>query len=130
MVGYGHMYQGRFKSFPVETDDYFYQVMRYTERNALRANLVRKAEDWPFGRLWIRECGSKAHRAMLSDWPVPRPRKWVQSVNEAATDAELEVIRRSCRRGSPYVSADWVKKTAKELGLESTLRSPRRPKRA
>ena len=43
MVGYGHLYQGRFKSFPVETDDYFYQVNRYVERNALRANLVTKA---------------------------------------------------------------------------------------
>ena len=52
MVGYGHMYQGRFKSFPVETDDYFYQVMRYTERNALRANLVARAEDWQWGSLW------------------------------------------------------------------------------
>ena len=46
MVGYGHLYQGRFKSFPVETDDYFYQVNRYVERNALRANLVSKAEQW------------------------------------------------------------------------------------
>ena len=31
-VGYGHVYQGRYKSFPVETDDYFYQVVRYVER--------------------------------------------------------------------------------------------------
>ena len=30
-VGYGHVYQGRFKSFPVETDEYFYQVMRLRE---------------------------------------------------------------------------------------------------
>ncbi len=63
MVGYGHMYQGRFKSFPIETDDYFYQVMRYTKRNALRANLVVKAEEWQWGSLWIREYGSKDHRA-------------------------------------------------------------------
>ena len=37
-VGYGHLYQGRYKSFPVETDDHFYQLVRYVERNALRAN--------------------------------------------------------------------------------------------
>jgi len=48
MVGYGHVYQSRFKSFPVETDEYFYRVVRYTERNALRANLVSKAEEWPW----------------------------------------------------------------------------------
>jgi MoxR-like ATPase len=43
-VGYGHLYQGRYKSFPVESDEHFYQVLRYVERNALRANLVRLDE--------------------------------------------------------------------------------------
>jgi len=44
-VGYGHLYQGRHKSFPVQLDDHFYQVVRYVERNAPRANLVSRAED-------------------------------------------------------------------------------------
>jgi len=39
-IGYGHLYQGRYKSFPVQTEDYFYHVMGYVERNALRAGLV------------------------------------------------------------------------------------------
>ena len=39
-TGTGPLYQGRFKSFPVETDDHFFTVCRYVERNALRANLV------------------------------------------------------------------------------------------
>ena len=34
-IGYGHLYQGRYKCFPVETEDYFYQIVRYVERNAL-----------------------------------------------------------------------------------------------
>ena len=45
-IGYGHLYQGRYKCFPVETEGYFYQVVRYLERNALRANLVERAESW------------------------------------------------------------------------------------
>ena len=49
-VGCGHLYQARFKSFPVETDDHFYSVVRYVERNALRAGLVPRAEDWPLGQ--------------------------------------------------------------------------------
>ena len=65
MVGYGHLYQGRFKSFPVETDDYFYQVNRYVERNALRANLVSKADQWQWGSLWIRQFGSAEYQSML-----------------------------------------------------------------
>jgi len=50
-IGYGHRYHGRYKSFPVETNDYFYQVIRYVERNALRANVTR-VEDWKWSSLW------------------------------------------------------------------------------
>jgi hypothetical protein len=40
------LYQGRFKSFPVQADDHLYAVLRYVERNALRAGLVQRAQDW------------------------------------------------------------------------------------
>lgn len=48
--GTGHVYQGRFKAFPVETDEYFYSVVRYVERNALRAGSVAGAEGKEKGR--------------------------------------------------------------------------------
>ena len=128
-VGYGHLYQGRFKSFPVETDDYFYQVNRYVERNALRANLVKRAEDWAYGSLWIRQYGTAEHRAMISEWPLSRPRKWLQYVNEAETEAELTALRKSCVKGTPYGSSEWTEKTAIRLGLKATLRPPGRPKK-
>ena len=71
-VGYGHLYQSRFKSFPLQSDEHFYTVVRYVERNALRAALVERAEDWPWGSLHQR-----AHHAdsrPLCDWPLPQPR--------------------------------------------------------
>jgi len=43
--GEGHIYQGRFKSFPLQDDGHFLTVCRYVERNALRAGLVARAED-------------------------------------------------------------------------------------
>ncbi|MEO2017076.1 MAG: transposase [Fuerstiella sp.] len=129
MVGFGHVYQGRFKSFPIETDEHFCQVMRYAERNALRANLVTRAEDWPWSSLWIDQFGSAEHRAMLSRWPIPRPVKWCQYVNEPQTEAELTALRRSCVRGTPYGSTKWVSQTAQTLGLQATLRKPGRPKK-
>ncbi len=129
MVGFGHVYQGRFKSFPVETDDYFYRVVRYAERNALRANLVAKAEEWPWSSLWIRQFGTSEHRAMLSPWPLPRPRKWLRYVNDPETDAELEALRLSCNRGTPYGRPEWIEQTVRKLGLEATTRNPGRPKK-
>ena len=128
VVGEGHLYQSRFKSFPVESDDYFYQLMRYVERNALRANLCERAEEWRWGSLWRRVNGSVDQRKLLSDWPVARPRQWVEHVNCPQSEAELNAIRTSVVRGQPFGSPSWIQETAKVLGLESTLRPRGRPK--
>lgn len=129
MVGYGHVCQGRYKSFPVKTDDYFFQVMRSVERIALRANLVSKAENWQFGSSWIRQFGTAKDKAMLLKWPIALPRKRADFVSEPASEQELEALRRSCVRGTPYGDDDWMKETANQLGQKSTLRRPGRPQK-
>jgi putative transposase len=129
-VGYGHLYQGRYKSFPVESDDHFYSLVRYVERNARRAGLVDRAEDWRWSSLWRREHGTADDRRWLSKWPLPRPRNWARLVNQPQTEAELEAIRRSVIRGQPYGDDAWVRRMAKRLGLESTLRPRGRPKQS
>ena len=73
-VGCGHLYQGRFKSFPIQEDGHLLTVCRYVERNALTARAVGCAEDWRWGSLWARRQGSEQLRAILSDWPLERPR--------------------------------------------------------
>ena len=126
-VGYGHLYQGRFKSFPVDSDDHFYSLVRYVERNALRAGLVARAEDWPWSSL-SRRTASEA-RIPLSTWPLPRPSRWTTHVNQPQTEGELEAIRRCLRRGRPYGAEAWTTRIAHKLGLESTLRPRGRPRK-
>ncbi len=128
-VGFGHVYQSRYKSFPVESDDYFYQVMRYVERNALRANLVERAEDWRWSSLWRHVHGTPQQKSLLSDWPLARPRHWLKHVNEPQTEAEIAAIRHALHRGQPLGSHEWLQATAKKLGLESSLRAPHRPRK-
>lgn len=128
-VGFGHVYQSRYKSFPVESDDYFYQVMRYVERNALRANLVECAEDWRWSSLWRHVHGTPQQKSLLSDWPLARPRNWPKYVNEPQTEAEIAAIRHALHRGQPFGSDEWLQATAKKLGLESSLRAPHRPRK-
>ena len=139
-AGGGHVYQGRFKSFPIERDDHFLTVCRYVERNALRAGLVEagsggsggRAEDWPWSSLWLSTYGAPAdgEAPELSDWPVDRPRGWAARVNRPQTDAELAALRRSVERGCPFGGAAWVKRTASRLGLDTTLRPRGRPRKA
>lgn len=127
--GTGHLYQGRYKSFPIAADDYFLTVCRYVERNALRAGLVERAENWRWGGLWRRTQGNPELVRILSDWPVSEPENWVGIVNEPQTEAELEALRTSVRRGRPFGAETWSEKIAKKLGLENTFRSRGRPKK-
>ena len=128
--GTGHIYQGRFKAFPVQDDDHLYTVLRYVERNALRANLVSRAQDWRWGSLWHREGRHQQAPVALHRWPVAQPREWVKLVNAVQSEAELEALRRSVVRGSPFGSGAWCMHTVEALGLEATLRPGGRPPKA
>ncbi|MFN3166734.1 MAG: transposase [Phycisphaeraceae bacterium] len=68
-AGTGPVYHGRFKSFPIEDEAYFLAAARYVERNALRAGLVERAEDWLWSSLRARREG--AAMRVLVIWPVP-----------------------------------------------------------
>ena len=72
-AGSGHLYQGRFKSFPVQSDGHLLTVCRYVERNALRADLVERAEGWRWGSLSARRDRDAAGRPALADWPIGAP---------------------------------------------------------
>jgi len=128
--GTGHIYQGRFKAFAVETDKYFYTVCRYVERNALRAHLVQRAEDWRWSSLWQRLHGDDQPSPLLSPWPLPVPSDWIEHVNSPQTEAELEALRRSVQRGCPFGSSAWQVQMASRLGLSHTLRPRGRPRKA
>jgi len=127
-IGYGHLYQGRYKCFPVQSDEHFFQVVRYVERNPVRAGLVEKAQSWRWsslGRIQREERGFQ----ILSQWPLPRPEGWLEIVNRPQSEPELQALRRCSSRGSPFGDVDWVTVTADRLGLDSTLRARGRPKR-
>lgn len=128
-TGSGHLYQGRFKSFPVQEDDHYYSLCRYVERNALRANLVRRAEDWRYGSLRRWKHGTAEEKGLLSPWPLARRAGWVDYVNAPKTEAELARIRQSLQRGSPFGEPRWSEEMGRRLHLESTLRPRGRPRK-
>ena len=125
--GMGHVYQGRFKSFPIESDEHLWTVLRYVERNPLRARLVKRAEQWRWGSLWRRTNGDADERALLSAPPIKLPRDWTAYVNRAGSKRELAALRTSVQRGQPFGDATWQQKMARQLNLEHTFRSRGRP---
>src|SRR5271157_3821726 len=93
-AGLGHVYQGRYKSFPVESDEHFWVVARYVERNALRANLVLRAEEWRWSSLWQRCHPTGEERSLLAAWPIDMPANWPERVNQTDNAQDLEALRR------------------------------------
>ena len=125
--GSGHVWQGRFKAFPIQQDRHLLTVIRYVERNPVRARLVERAEDWPWSSLqWG---ASPARPPFLTTWPIERPRNWQWRVNQPETEMELAAMRHSVDRGAPFGSQLWTRRTAIQLGLESTIRSRGRPRK-
>ena len=130
----------------MQRDDHLLVLCRYVERNALRAGLVRRAQDWRWCSLWRRrrtDAGGAAAGAdsdaravaekllppLHEPWPVDRPADWLELVNEPQTPAEEAAVLASIGRSRPLGTDAWSARTAEALGLQWTLRPRGRPKK-
>ena len=96
--------------------------MRYVERNAKRAALVKRAEDWQWSSLHRRMFSSEKEKGVLNSWPVVADRNYLDWVNKPQPQEAIEVIRYAIKRGRPYGGDKWIAKTVSALGLETTMR--------
>ncbi len=125
----GHVWQGRFKSFPIQEDSHLLTVMRYVERNPVRAKTipVRKAQNWPWSSVGTPPKDTTV--PVLDPGPVKRKRNWLEWVNKPVSEAEKEALQLCIDRGQPFGKEQWKTKTAKRLGIESSLRPRGRPRK-
>jgi putative transposase len=54
---------------------------------------------------------------------------WLERVNRADDEQELESLRRSMQRGRPFGQPEWQKEIVRRLGLESAYRPAGRPRK-
>jgi putative transposase len=127
-TGEGHIYQGRYKSFICQNDNHFITLVKYVEQNALKAQLVEKAENWRWSSVWRREYGNNEQKKLLSNWPVDIPGDYLLSLNQIQLKSEEEGIEQTIIKSNPYGDDFWVAKSVKQFGLEQTLRNVGRPK--
>jgi len=123
----GHVWQGRFKACLAQCDQHLLTIVRYVERNALRANLVGAAEDWRWGSLKWRSATQSPFE--LAAMPIRLPSWWKEFVNQPQTAAELAEIRTSVNRQRPFGDPEWVKEQARAADLEQSLAMPGRPRK-
>jgi putative transposase len=112
----GHIWQGRFKSFPVQHDEHLITVLRYVLQNPVRAGLSSTAREW----LW-----SSLRRPQLIDpCPASDDAKLAEPINED----QLTTVRECLNRQRPFGKKDWQAEVAAMFGLASTLRPRGRPR--
>lgn len=128
-VGDGHLYQGRYKSFPVQCDDHYLTVCRYVERNAYTAGLCDAPDSWRFCSLWRWRHGTPQDKTILSAWPIPRRRGWLDWVSQELSSKERQRLSWSIKRGAPFGDETWVESVARRFDLESTMRPQGRPRK-
>ena len=122
----GHLWQGRYKSFSVQNDAHLTTVLRYVERNPLRASLVTRLEEWPWSSYrWWRAPGRPA---FLHPSPSVMHPEWPEIVHQPQTDQELDALRKCIQRGYPYGDRNWIQTAAEQIGLDLTPRRVGRPK--
>ena len=126
-TGTGPLYLGRYKSFIAKTDEHLLTVLKYIERNPVRARLSKNVESWRWGSGWLRLHGTPKQKQLLAESPVDLPRDYRTWVNTPDSEHDLDSLRESVNRGAPYGNARWVEQMVDKHKLASTIRKPGRP---
>ncbi|MGD1278615.1 MAG: transposase [Tepidisphaeraceae bacterium] len=126
-AGQGHLYRGRFKSFPIQQDEHLLTVLRYVQGNPVHEGLVRRAERWRWGSCHVRQNRSHDLYPLLARWPVHRPSGWLELVNSPLGETDEKMVQTALQRNRPVGIDSWVKRIAGELGLQQSLHPRGRP---
>lgn len=121
----GHVWQGRYKSFLVQSDNHLLTVLRYIEGNPVRARTVDSAKAWRWSS--HRENAGITEKVLVDELPLELPKEWNAYVDEPLTQGEMERLRKSLNRQAPYGETVWQRDVCVALGLESTIRRRGRP---
>lgn len=123
----GRVWQGRYKAFPIEGGSHLLTVLRYVERNAVRAKLVGRARDWRWCSAAWRK-GPASRKAILAEPPVPLPRNWERLVDTPQTAAEIEALRACVNKQAPFGSDTWIDTSGECEGFKRARRPGRPPR--
>ncbi len=103
-IGRGAVYQNRFRAYPIQRNGAFFRVVHYIERNPVDANLCRSPDDW----LWSSARPNKSKDLTLTDWPVSKPKNWIETVRKPLDQVIRDQIRSHESLQRPLGDPEWV----------------------
>lgn len=92
----GHLWEGRFKSYPIEDDPYLLSVVRYVERNPVDARIVSAPAQYRWSSAPAHVTGGNREENLLNDEPLRQliP-DWTYYLNEIEHPEILNKIKKS-----------------------------------
>ncbi|RJX30160.1 MAG: transposase [Oxalobacter sp.] len=118
----GTLWQGRFRTSLIETDQYFLACSRYIEMNPVRAGLVATPSDYRWSS-YAHHVGDKpdsliADHALywaLGNTPFEREAAYARFVQQAAPQLELDSLRSAVRKGVTLGSDQFKRQLEKRM---------------
>ena len=131
----GALWEGRYKSSPIDTDAYLLACTRYVELNPVRAGMVERPEAYPWSS-YRAHVGAESVAWLdmdpgylgLGATPAERHARYAQWVSEGIPTGEWELIRRAIQRGQLTGDGPFVDAVAQRTGRRLVSRGPGRPK--
>lgn len=112
----GHLWQNRFFSCPLGRE-HFWQALRYTEQNPLRAGIVRQAWKYPWSSAEAHVGGQDTANVLnLPYWrQISAKVDWRQALEEEQAKETIEQIRIHTHTGRPLAGDSFISKLEKVL---------------
>ena len=121
-VGEGAVFQSRYKSFIVQSNEYLFTVLRYVERNPYTADIVDNVLKWKYSSLYRRYNGTDKQKKILTPWMIDEPDNYLQIVMQDLTPDESTQIEISEAHAIPYGDDAYIIEVAEKFNLKSILK--------
>ena len=131
----GHIWEGRFRAFPIQPDEHLLTVLRFVEQNPLWLKELKAAQARAVALVVGRQESDRRGAGRAGTSPdrsrarAPRPGTGCSRSSSRLTAEELAMVRHSIIRGTPFGDPKWVQRIVAKLGLESTVRPRGRPRK-
>jgi len=132
----GSLWEGRYKSSPIQADEYLLACCRYIELNPVRAGLVGLPVQYQWSS-YLERVGAVKQSILdldpfylsLGDAPPERAEKYEQLLNETIPEQELKQVRGAVQRGQLTASSSFAREASAKLGRRLEFRGPGRPRK-
>jgi putative transposase len=133
----GTLWEGRFKSSPISTNDYLMACCRYVELNPVRAGMVTGPDGYRWSSYRVRAGAVQQkwvdfdpHYLSLAASAKKRQEKYREFIQGTIQEEEMVQIRRAIQRGQLTGSNTFIEEIEAKLGRRIEFRGPGRPKKS